>query len=220
MTLTPEARAALKALADKATPGPWYAHNPDDDMCMNVHAVSTSPIEPDVGTDYRSNDHGSIVALTLYQAPRIVCHEAGRWDTDAEFIAAARTAVPSLLQMLEAAEQERDAAHMDAADALLQDPEYQALQAEYRAMEEQCAAAIARAEQMREAVAEYADVRNWSEDDFGYRSYWIGRTAHGSDIAAAALAAADGRSVDPDACYCCSQSCQPGCRCWKEDSDG
>lgn len=96
----------LKRLCEQATPGPWYDHNPDDDMCMNVYAVSTSPIEPDVGLDHRSNDHASIVALTLFQSPRIVDHEAAQWDVDAEFIAAARTALPALLDRLEQAKQQ------------------------------------------------------------------------------------------------------------------
>jgi hypothetical protein len=86
----------LRALCAQATAGPWYVHNPDDEACMNAYAVTTSPGEPVVDAS-PPNDHEQIVALTLLQSPRVVCHAAGRWEADARFIAAAREAVPTLL---------------------------------------------------------------------------------------------------------------------------
>jgi hypothetical protein len=86
----------LRALCAQATAGPWYVHNPDDEACMNAYAVTTSPGEPVVDAT-PPNDHGQIIALTLLQSPRVVCHAAGRWEADARFIAAAREAVPALL---------------------------------------------------------------------------------------------------------------------------
>lgn len=76
-TLTPEDRDALRALAEKATPGPWLPH---------ARYVWTSEL-------------GGIIQ---------------NWSEDAnaaddmEFIAAARAAVPALLDMLDQAEAERD----------------------------------------------------------------------------------------------------------------
>lgn len=87
----------LQALCDAATPGPWYSHNPDDEMHMNAYAVSTSPIEPCVDTDERINDRAIIVAITLLQTPRVACTSDGRYEQNAAFIAAARTAIPELL---------------------------------------------------------------------------------------------------------------------------
>jgi hypothetical protein len=101
----------LRALCAQATAGPWYAHNPDDEVCMNAYAVTTSPGEPVVDAS-PPNDHEQIVALTLLQSPRVVCHAAGRWEADARFIAAAREAVPALLDenaRLRAARQELEA---------------------------------------------------------------------------------------------------------------
>ena len=87
----------LQALCDAATKGPWYAHNPDDEMHMNAYVVSTSPVEPCVDTDERINDHAIIVAITLLQTPRVACTSDGRYEQNAAFIAAARTELPRLL---------------------------------------------------------------------------------------------------------------------------
>ena len=95
--MTDEDLKRLEELANAATPGPWYAHNPDDDYCMNVFVVTTSKAEPDVGVDERKNDHGEVVALTLFQAPRVADHASMRWEADADFIAVAREAVPALI---------------------------------------------------------------------------------------------------------------------------
>lgn len=90
----------LEALCNAATRGPWYDHNTDDEMHMNAYAVSTSPVEPCVDTDERINDHAIIVAITLLQTPRVVCTSDGRYEQNAAFIAAARTALPALIAEL------------------------------------------------------------------------------------------------------------------------
>jgi hypothetical protein len=99
---------ALDALHARCTPPPWYAHNPDDDSCMNVFAVTTRPREPDVGWDEAQNDHAEIVALTLFQAPRVADHETAKWQENAECIAALHNAYPALRAELGACRAERD----------------------------------------------------------------------------------------------------------------
>lgn len=87
----------LEGLAAEATPGPWYYHNTDDYACMNAVAVTTSPEEPDTQMGEPEEFCREIVALTLYQSPRVVCHGARSWFADGLFIAAAREAVPALV---------------------------------------------------------------------------------------------------------------------------
>lgn len=88
---------AIRRRLEAATPGPWYAHNPDDAYAMNVYCVTTSPEEPDTQMGDPEEYCKEIVAMTLFQAPRVVCHDADRWEQDAAFIAHARTDVALLL---------------------------------------------------------------------------------------------------------------------------
>lgn len=84
----------LASLAEAATPGPWAVSRGDDYSCMNVYGVTTNGAE----VDFAVNDTGrDVVCLTLLQDPRVACHESGRWDENAAFIAASRTAVPALI---------------------------------------------------------------------------------------------------------------------------
>lgn len=95
LTAYRDAAAAAKARADKATPGPWKAENPDDEYCMNVMCVTTGDsYVDDMGPQFR--DYGSVVAITLLQSPRYACCESRKWDEDTYFIAAARTDIPTL----------------------------------------------------------------------------------------------------------------------------
>lgn len=79
--MTPDERARLRALADAATPGPW-----------EFQPWSTHPL-PD--GDYRA----SILLANAAHDGEIV-RELGNQDGD--FVAAARTAVPALLDALDA----------------------------------------------------------------------------------------------------------------------
>ena len=90
-----EAIDKLMAICDNATPAPWYEFHTDDDMCMNSYGVSTvGPV------DFPEDEHERIVALTLYQSKRVVCHKDHKWDFDARFIAVAREALPEALILL------------------------------------------------------------------------------------------------------------------------
>ncbi len=84
--------ADLEAVARAATPGPWYSHNVDDAAFMNVYLVSDSKTEPEMGDMSGLVEHGKVIALTLYQAPRVVCHADERWSENADYIAAANPA--------------------------------------------------------------------------------------------------------------------------------
>jgi hypothetical protein len=95
--ITDERLAEIEARAKAATDGPWYAHNTDDSMFMNCYSVTTSEREPDTEFFDGENCDKTVVAMTLYQERRIVCHEAGKWEEDSEFIAHARTDVPDLV---------------------------------------------------------------------------------------------------------------------------
>ena len=80
---TTESLLARQALAGKATPGPWFAIHADDEMCTNASYVATKDEDASPEEAYRH-----IVALTLYQAKRVACHEDERWDENAAHIAA------------------------------------------------------------------------------------------------------------------------------------
>lgn len=86
----------MAARAEAATPGPWHVRYLDDEHAMNLVAVSTVP-DTGEGERWPHFDHREIVAATLIQQPRYVDHSDGRWDVNADFIAAARQDVPRLI---------------------------------------------------------------------------------------------------------------------------
>lgn len=89
----------LDELEQAATPGPWFVRSLDDEHAMNLVAVSTTP-ETGLGERWPRFDHREIVAATLVQHPRYVDTSDERWDENAQFIAAAREAVPRLVAEL------------------------------------------------------------------------------------------------------------------------
>jgi hypothetical protein len=95
-TTQPPSDAELAKLAGRATPGPWHVRSLDDQDSMSLVAVST---EADTvpGDHWPDFDHATMIAATLVQQPRYVDIADQRWDANAAFIAAARTAVPRLL---------------------------------------------------------------------------------------------------------------------------
>lgn len=95
----------IEERASRATSGPWYAHNPDDDMSMNVFLVATTPEEPDPWWD-GEEEAKKVVAITLLQSPRVADVADGRWEENAGFIAHAREDVPWLLSLLREREEE------------------------------------------------------------------------------------------------------------------
>jgi hypothetical protein len=83
--------------ATRATPGPWFVRQLDDDWASSMVAVSTVP-DTGQGERWPAFDAGDIVAATLVQAPvRYVDIRDQDWQGNAAFIAAARTAVPRLV---------------------------------------------------------------------------------------------------------------------------
>lgn len=104
--MTPQRMAALRALLNAATPGPWYAVQRDDGTCMQQRLVATVPRMDDREDDAGDFAGGScsepeIVAGTLVQRPLAIAHASTRWDADAEFIATARMALPEALDEIE-----------------------------------------------------------------------------------------------------------------------
>ena len=82
----------LQALYDAATPGPWFAASMEgDDESWFIWSA-----EQEDGTPFP-------VALMSYEGPD-VDSDGEREEADAEFIAAARSALPSLLARVVAAE--------------------------------------------------------------------------------------------------------------------
>jgi hypothetical protein len=102
--MSKEERQAIRQRVDAATPGPWYWHNPDDDVCMNVYLVTTHPYEPDDLIPGDFDDHGEVVAITLLQTPRFAGVSDHKWQENAHFIAEVRTDIPKLLDDLDAAD--------------------------------------------------------------------------------------------------------------------
>lgn len=91
MTAHPIDTEALRRLADAATPGPWRIGEAFDFPASWVAHLSNN------GWDDRTT-------VTSEDTPGHIDQE----ERDAEFIAAARTAVPALLDALEQAESDRD----------------------------------------------------------------------------------------------------------------
>lgn len=79
--------------------GSWRVGGCDDEHNMNAVYVYSGDgpkeVYPDAGL---VRDQGrSVVAVTLYQEPRIADHADGKWDANAEFIAGASEDVPALV---------------------------------------------------------------------------------------------------------------------------
>ena len=99
--MTPEEIAALRALAEAATPGPWYWRNTGDaylfgtrsKVVMAFRRMGMNSAQP-VFRDHTTNLLIDAGKANINALP------------DAAFIAAARTAVPALLDALEVAERE------------------------------------------------------------------------------------------------------------------
>lgn len=91
-------RAAIRARCEAATPGPWQRDDGND--ASGYIVVVTLAFDPD-GPNYAPDDNYCVVA----------CDEDYPMKaTDADFIAAARSDVPRLLDALEAAEAKTQAA--------------------------------------------------------------------------------------------------------------
>lgn len=79
---TPDELAAIRARAEAATSGPWYAHATDDEWSMNARYVSTTPgrMEHDGewGMTTGTAPYSEVVAITLLQTPRLACHASER----------------------------------------------------------------------------------------------------------------------------------------------
>lgn len=84
---------SLQSLADAATPGPWRDDNPDDSYCMNMYVVMPAS-EPEPNDEDELN---KAICVTLLQTKARIGGTSVRWDANARFIAAARTAVPELI---------------------------------------------------------------------------------------------------------------------------
>lgn len=87
MTLTPEQRDGLRALAEKATPGPWRA-----DECLPASPGQFAVVTP------REENAPYADQPAQYVTPW------GLTGTDAALIAAMRNALPAILDALDAAE--------------------------------------------------------------------------------------------------------------------
>ncbi|GAA2466348.1 hypothetical protein ACFPFX_11050 [Streptomyces mauvecolor] len=94
--LSDEELDQLGELAQAATPVPWFVRSLDDGHAMNLVAVSTTP-DTGLGERWPNFDHREILAATLVQHPRYVDAADEWWDENAQFIAAAREAVPRLV---------------------------------------------------------------------------------------------------------------------------
>jgi hypothetical protein len=92
--MSPEERAALRVLAEAATPGPWEVER----YWWKLGSSRGMPDSWWLGIEARG-----AVCGTVAQAL-----EDDEAKADAAFIAAARTAVPALLDALDEAERERD----------------------------------------------------------------------------------------------------------------
>lgn len=109
--MTPAEIAALRALCDAATPGPWGNFRLNRDTKESQAAYVAEAIER--GT-------GPFMMVLNSTEDADVCHTGNgpTSDANARFIAAARTAVPALLSALEEATKERSTFDRVGADRL------------------------------------------------------------------------------------------------------
>ena len=117
-TITPEERAALRALREKATPGPWMFWHGDDSSCMNCYGVTAGPCDHEYVDE--GGHAGHVIALTLLQEPRLasMTSDGGRWQENTQLIVAAVNALPGLLDALDAAERREREAFRRGAEAM------------------------------------------------------------------------------------------------------
>jgi hypothetical protein len=88
--------AEIEERVQAATPGPWFVRYLDDDVAMNLVAVSTAP-DTSLAERWPAFDHREIITATLVQHPHYVDVADERWDENAAFIAHARADVPRLI---------------------------------------------------------------------------------------------------------------------------
>lgn len=106
MTDLPAWLQEIRDRADKATEGPWYVMEDDDDLCMCMVGVAKDPMNS-------YGNYGNTIAITLLQVPRVADVDDARWDENADFIAHARADVPRLIGLVgEMGEAIRDAAEV------------------------------------------------------------------------------------------------------------
>ncbi len=87
----------LLDLATSATPRPWYVRRLDDDHASNLIAISTTK-DTHKHERWPHFGAGEIVAATIVQNPRYVCIADEKWSENAEYIVAAATVLPTLIQ--------------------------------------------------------------------------------------------------------------------------
>lgn len=91
----------LVELERKASTGPWYVRELDDEMSMGAVAVTRSPEISHVTQSMRLGTwpSGEIVAACLVQSPPYAMTDDNKFDENAELIAAVRNALPELLRL-------------------------------------------------------------------------------------------------------------------------
>lgn len=106
--MTPTQRTEARLACKNATPGPWKVGGCDDQQNMSAVYVFSGEGPDEVYPDADLvNDRGrSVIAVTLYQYPRIADHESQLWDENAVFIAVAREALPDALDELDKRDEE------------------------------------------------------------------------------------------------------------------
>ncbi len=115
----------MRSLRERATRGDWEFFNEDDDHFMNAFGVSCR--SDDVSKHHNDEpDHGDIdpntaICLTLLQAPRACDHRSGKWEANAEFIAAAANEMTALCDEVERLEAENARLKLVAENAPLLD---------------------------------------------------------------------------------------------------
>lgn len=158
---------AARALVEAATPGPWEAMQPwaeREPEISDTWWVWRTDAKPyyggvlEVCTDDEGGSPVKLVPGGIGTAEITDGRNYAQEKADAEFIAAARTLVPRLLDALEEARAERDSFSeaLVASERDLQDGEgdFKDLRGEYEAHLERCAGRLDRAKRAEAAVVE------------------------------------------------------------------
>lgn len=110
MNVTPEQRAEWRALADNATPGPWYRTDDAPESEAYIYIAYTGPDSTAPLSEWEVSTPATPAAEAWVDGHGRLGGPPAAESLDASFISAARTAVPALLDALDAAERERDKA--------------------------------------------------------------------------------------------------------------
>ena len=109
MTTTHDLISHMRALAEAATPGPWYVQYGDDDNHMCMTAIGTENKRARNDGQFSQEEADKFVAITLHQLYPWVSPDCTNDDANSAYIAAANPA--TVIALLDALEHKNNLLH-------------------------------------------------------------------------------------------------------------